>query len=257
MPSDVAQSELSTCGFSERKPCRGLSGAPSSPSGNAFGADFQASGDSPRVCVLVGSPRANGSSAALARCVARGVGRAGCTADLVLLADFAVAGCTGCGACECRGACALDPCERRAAAAGGLPGFASLLERLEEADALALVAPVYFSGPPSQLKAVLDRMQPLWAQRYLLKSRPPVPKEKRRPFDLLVVGNGGDPFGYDALVSCARSSLRMADFELRELHDFVADAAGRDAAWERRGEEAGFGLARSLRPGGWNTGLRI
>lgn len=221
-------------------------------SGPLSGGRAHAAG-APRVCVLAGSPRPNGSSTALARCVARGVERAGCAADLVLLADYTVAGCTGCGACECTGTCVLDADERRAEAAGGPPGFGTLFGRLEAADALALVAPVYFSGPPSQLKAVFDRMQPLWAQRYLLKSRPPVPKEKRRPLDLLVVGSGGDPFGYGALVSCARSSLRMADFELRELHDFVARAEGRGAAWERRGEEAGFELAKSLRPGGVNA----
>ena len=83
------------------------------------------------------------------------------------------------------------------------------------------MAPVYFSGPPSQLKAVLDRMQPLWCQRYLLGQRPVRPLECRRPLDLFVVGAGGDPFGHDALVSCARSSLRMADFELHAMHDLV------------------------------------
>ena len=100
-------------------------------------------------------------------------------------------------------------------------GFACLIKRLQAADALALVAPVYFSGPPSQLKAVLDRMQPLWCQRYLLGQRPVRPLECRRPLDLFVVGAGGDPFGHDALVSCARSSLRMADFELHATHDLV------------------------------------
>ena len=81
-------------------------------------------------------------------------------------------------------------------------------------------------GPACSMRArgpgaVLDRMQPLWCQRYLLGQRPVRPLECRRPLDLFVVGAGGDPFGHDALVSCARSSLRMADFELRVAHDLV------------------------------------
>ena len=171
----------------------------------------------PDVVVLVGSPRRCGNCARAATALARVLCEQGVQAEPLLLSDFEVGGCMGCGACEAMGACVLDAREGR----GARPGFASLQARLLAADALALVAPVYFSGPPSQLKAALDRMQPLWCQRYLLGRRPVLPPERRRPFDLLAVGAGGDPFGYEALVSCARSSLRMADFELREVHDLV------------------------------------
>ena len=170
-----------------------------------------------RVAVLVGSPRRHGACARFAAELEGALHAAGAVPELLLLSDYEVQGCVGCGACEATGACVLDARE----GAGGRPGFARLLKRLQAADALALVAPVYFSGPPSQLKAVLDRMQPLWCQRYLLGQRPVHPLECRRPLDLFVVGAGGDPFGHDALVSCARSSLRMADFELHVMHDLV------------------------------------
>ena len=139
--------------------------------------------------MLVGSPRKNGACARFAAELEDALHGSGAVAELLFLCDYEVLGCVGCGACERTGACVLDARE----GAGGRPGFACLLKRLQAADALALVAPVYFSGPPSQLKAVLDRMQPLWCQ----------------------------PFGYDALVGCARSSLRMADFELHAMHDLV------------------------------------
>lgn len=171
----------------------------------------------PRVGVLVGSPRRAGSCARLAGRLESCLREAGAQTTLMPLCDYEVGGCVGCGACEKTGACVLDARE-----GGGLrPGFARLLEQLLACDALALVAPVYFSGPPSQLKAVLDRMQPLWCRRYLLGTRPTLPLEARRPLHLFVVGAGGDPFGHDALVSCVRSSLRMADFELRVTRDLV------------------------------------
>ena len=178
--------------------------------------------EKPRALVLAASPRRGGTCAALAPHVAAGLRDAGCDACVRYLADYAPAGCTGCGACERTGACALDACELEGARGGGRPGFSALIRELEAADALALVAPVYFSGPPSQLKALFDRLQPFWAQRYVLGTRPSArPLGQRKPFDLVAVGTGKDPFGHEALVSCARSALRMLDFELHELRGAV------------------------------------
>lgn len=171
----------------------------------------------PRVGVLVGSPRRAGNCARFAARLEACLREAGADPALFPLPDYEVAGCTGCGACEKTGACVLGAREGR----GGRPGFSRLLEGLLACEALALVAPVYFSGPPSQLKAALDRMQPLWCRRYLLGTNPVLPAAARKPLHLFIVGAGGDPFGHDALVSCARSSLRMADFELAAAHDLV------------------------------------
>ena len=199
------------------------------------------------IAVLVGSPRPAGSCAALASFVARGVENADAHVELVRLTDYAFAGCVGCGACETTGACVFDA--REARQPQHRQGFLALYERLTRCDGLALVAPVYFSGPPSQLKALFDRMQPLWAQRYILGTRPPLPLEQRCPFDLFAVGAGGDPFGFDSLVTCARSSLRMANYELRAVHDCVGYRTGRiaDEAFERMAQEEGTRLVEAVR----------
>ncbi len=170
-----------------------------------------------RVGVLVGSPRRHACSARLAQALCESLERAGAAPRPLHIADYSVMPCVGCGACEASGACVLDARE----AACDAPGHAALREALLGCDALALVAPVYFSGPPSQLKAVLDRMQPFWCQRYLLRTRPALPLGARRPLGLLVLGGGGDPFGFDALRSCAHSALRMLDFELVSTLDAV------------------------------------
>ena len=101
----------------------------------------------PRVAVLVGSPRKNGACARFAAELEGALYGAGAEPELLLLSDYEVLGCVGCGACERTGACVLDARE----GAGGRPGFACLIKRLQAADALALVAPVYFSGPPAGL----------------------------------------------------------------------------------------------------------
>ena len=76
---------------------------------------------------------------------------------------------------------------------------------LEDADELIVAAPVYFAGPSSQLKAVLDRFQPYFWTRQ---------RARRRPCTLHVVGEGGDPHGFDPLVGCVRSAAAVAGFRL-------------------------------------------
>lgn len=222
--------------------------------------------DRPRVGVLVGSPR-RGNCERLSARVAEAVEAAGCEVRTALLREHDVAPCVGCGACERTGVCVLfareapgrdapaDPDVAARATSPRLtfprPGFLELLAWLDGLDGLALVAPVYFSGPPAQLKALLDRMQFLWARRYLMRCRPPLPGERRRPLLLVAVGGGGDPFGLDPLVTCVRSSLRMMDFELREScavigYRTAGSTAADDEGHERRACAAASAFGREV-----------
>ena len=156
--------------------------------------------------IIVGSPRTNGRSAHLANmlfetCIEE------CPDDELALAPVStlnVAGCTGCDACRGNiaklvefGEEALDddfaPCAID-------DDMQEIYELIDAADEITVVSPVYFAGPPSQLKALLDRLQPY----YWTNAR----AEEKRPAVLHVVGEGGDPHGFSALVSIvARHSL--------------------------------------------------
>lgn len=201
----------------------------------------------PAVLVLMGSPRRAGRCAACAEALARGASARGCEARVLRLPDLDVPGCTGCGACERTGECVIPG---ELARQGRRDGMALVLAALEEAQALALVSPVYFAGPPSQLKAVLDRLQPLWSRRYVLRTRPALPKESRKPALVVAVGAGGDPFGHGPLVECCRSALRMADYEAREACALIGPKDGEGRLAEEREAEswgaelAGLALAR-------------
>ena len=45
--------------------------------------------------------------------------------------------------------------------------------KLLAADAIIVASPMFFYGLSSQLKALIDRCQALWARRYILKQEPP------------------------------------------------------------------------------------
>ncbi len=98
--------------------------------------------------------------------------------------------------------------------------MSDLFELLDAADELIVVSPVYFSGPPAQFKALLDRLQPyFWARRSMREHGMRFPK--KRPLTLHVVGEGGDPHGFDPLVGIVRSAFACVGFRLAAVYDWV------------------------------------
>lgn len=180
--------------------------------------------------IVVGSPRVDGRSASLAddllyACIEE------CPDDAVSIVSVAstrVEPCRGCDACA-RVADDLPP-EREegdpltphpAIAASDAARHRCVIDddmpevraHLDAADELIVVSPVYFSGPPAQFKALLDRLQPYY--------RSDARTRVKRPMILHVVGEGGDPHGYDALVSTVMSAFGVAGFRLESIFDWV------------------------------------
>lgn len=165
-----------------------------------------------RRLVLSGSPFADGKTEKVAQYYYKKAQNQGETAELLCVSQLAVAGCRGCNACarflsdvSYSYQCIIQDDMQMAAS------------KLIWCDELVVVAPVFFSGSPSQLKALYDRLQPFFWHR--------ARGEKKRPFDLVVLGEGGDPYGYTAFVSEGQSALAMAGFKLRNVFDLVGRVA--------------------------------
>ena len=123
--------------------------------------------------IIMGSPRSYGRSAHLAEmlfeaCIDE------CPEDevyLVPVSELEIGPCIGCGGCS-----KLREFEIESDDAAGEPqtvqlhrcvfddDMAELYDLLLDADELVVVSPVYFSGAPSPMKALLDRMQPFFYQ---------------------------------------------------------------------------------------------
>lgn len=162
----------------------------------------------PRICIIMGSP-SKGSANRLAGLVEQGILEAGGQCDYFSVADHPVTGCIACDVCLKTGIC-FKSRDR-------FDDFYQLDEMLAVCDALVIVTPVYFAGPPSQLKAVYDRFQPHWSKRYIMGQ----PAPEKRPATMFVLGSGDDPFGYEPLVTITRSALNIAGFALGDIHDFI------------------------------------
>lgn len=186
--------------------------------------------------VLVGSPREGGRCAHLADAIFNA-----CIEDcpddgvsLVSVAGLEVVPCIGCDACKrtlsADDAAYPEPPEvddplrqmplvfksnASAHQCFRADGMRDVRLHLDAANRLILVAPLYFAGAPAQLKAVLDRLQPYyWSD---IRSR----TKKRRAFEVHVVGEGGNPYGFEPLVVTARSALGVAGFKLERVLDWT------------------------------------
>ena len=194
--------------------------------------------------IIVGSPRSNGRSAHLAEMLFE-ANIDECPEDelyLVPVSEVEIGPCIGCSACrkptkvmfksdsgeevaELRQRCVFDD------------DMQTLYDLLDEADELTVVSPIYFSGAPAPMKCVFDRLQPyFWVTQVKGREQaaegakntqgeldPAYVKHLRtkRPATLHVIGEGGDPHGFDPLVSEAKSALACAGFRLERVFDWV------------------------------------
>lgn len=210
--------------------------------------------------IIVGSPRTEGKSAMLAEllfetCIEE------CPEDEVFLAPVStldISGCSGCDWCRRRAAGEIDDdaldaadgdsCDMASSDEEHTPRHCRLRDDMDDvyplidaADELIVVSPVYFAGAPAQLKALLDRFQPyFWTKT----------RARKRPATLHVIGEGGDPHGFDPLVGVVRSSAAVAGFRLERVLDWVGKISDEGEITEEANEyEVAAAPVRLYAPG--------
>jgi len=106
---------------------------------------------------LAGSHRRGGNTETLLDWCLDAAQAEGATVIKFRLCDLDLHGCRACETCLRTGACVQrDDMDR-------------LYPHLRHADSIVLAAPVYFQGMPAVPKMMIDRCQPFWAIKYVLK----------------------------------------------------------------------------------------
>lgn len=164
---------------------------------------------SPRVLCIAGSPRRYGNSERLLDALIAGIEAEGGEAVRLVAKDANVSVCLGCNACSKDGRCIQHD------------GMDAVFAEFDAADAIAVATPVFFATVPAVLKTLIDRCQPYWVRRYILKEPRPAAK---RPGAVLIVGGGGDPFGS----ACALSPIASVFAVLSVAPDRVLEVVGPD-----------------------------
>jgi multimeric flavodoxin WrbA len=139
---------------------------------------------------IAGSPRRGGNSDRLLTACLESAREAGIRTERLVAADLAIGPCRGCNACSKTGECIQRD------------SMTGVYRSIDAADGILVASPVFFAGVPAQLKALIDRLQPYWARRFVLGE----PLVRRRPGGIVLVRGGGDPYG----AGCAEGTLRSA-----------------------------------------------
>ena len=210
--------------------------------------------NAPLALILIGSPR-RGITVQVADRVRAGLEEAGVAGVIFSLAQHRIKPCIECDLCLRTG----KDCFQTGSDGDDMDELDRLLD---DADLLVLATPLFFAGPPSQLKAAFDRFQPRWSRRYL-HGEPP---RAKRPAHLLLTGTGDDPYGQEAAITIARSGLAVAGFRIPQAIIYLMPGSeatagavpplGADIAQAARALGRQIApLAFASREGSWSMGM--
>lgn len=136
-------------------------------------------GSSMNLLVISGSRNPNGRTASAADALIDGVRSAGGTGEKVFLPHLNVAHCRQCedsgwGTCKAEGKCVIAD------------DFASIVDKIADADAVAFATPVYYGDLSESLRAFLDRLR-----RTCEHENGKAKVEGKRAVGICVAGGGG------------------------------------------------------------------
>lgn len=117
---------------------------------------------------LAGSARRGGNTETLLDWCLGAAREEGAVVVKFALSDLDLHGCRACDACRDTGVCIQKD------------DMEMLYPYLRNADSIVIAAPTYFMGVPAVPKMVIDRCQPLWVLRYVLKEPIAVPGSPER-----------------------------------------------------------------------------
>ncbi len=154
-----------------------------------------------KVLGIQGSPCANGTTARLLDAALEGAVAAGATVEKLDLASARIEPCRACDDCGSGNGCVMkgDDMDR-------------VYRLIREVDGIALASPIYFMGVTAQAKAVIDRCQCFWVEKFVEKRTPY--EGKRRPKGLFLSCAGSSkPSMFEPSLHVVRSFFAALDYE--------------------------------------------
>ena len=167
-----------------------------------------------KVLGLNGSPRKQWNTATLLNKALAGAASQGAETELIHLYDLAFKGCISCFACKTKGGKSYGRCAVK-------DDLAPIFEQIEEADAIILGSPIYFSSVSGEMRSFMERLM----FPYLSYTNPPqslFPKRIKVGFiyTMNIPEEKMIESGYDQILSRNEQGLRMLFGEVERLYSF-------------------------------------
>lgn len=167
-----------------------------------------------KIAAFQGSPRAEGNSELLLREALRAIDETGHEIRLFKLNLMKIKPCQDCGGCDQTGICIIRD------------DMDEIYQAVREADRIVLASPVFFFGLSAQAKAMIDRCQTFWCEKYLLKKPIPEGPYGRKGL-LILVGGMKKEVGIQCSEATARAFFRTASVPENDTLGFLSvDAKG-------------------------------
>jgi multimeric flavodoxin WrbA len=136
-----------------------------------------------KILAVSSSPRRGGNSETMLDAAAEAARAAGAEVEKIVLRDLGFKPCLNCGGCSKTGRCVLDD------------EYSELNGKIRGVDRLVLASPIYMGSLSAQMKCLVDRGQPFWAERFLLRREPEERGRERRALFICCGGfRKGDKF---------------------------------------------------------------
>lgn len=167
-----------------------------------------------KIAAFLGSPRAQGNTELLLNEALGAAREAGHETRVFNLNTMNIKPCQNCGGCEETGCCIVDD------------DMNKIYTAIREADRIILASPIFFFGLSAQAKAMVDRCQAFWCDKYLLKRSIPAGPHGRKGL-LLLVGGMKKEIGIQCSEASAKAFFRTVSVPEHETLAFLGvDAKG-------------------------------
>jgi multimeric flavodoxin WrbA len=167
-----------------------------------------------KVVAFLGSPRKNGNTELLLKETIRGIEESGHTVETYNLNLMKIKPCQDCGGCNEEGKCIVQD------------DMDIIYDAIRSADRIILASPIFFFAMSAQTKAMIDRCQSFWCEKYLLKKPLEGGKYGRKGL-LLLVGGMKKEIGIECSGASAKAFFRTISVPEHSVLSFTGvDAKG-------------------------------
>lgn len=161
-----------------------------------------------RIVAFLGSPRKDGNTELLLKETIRGIEDSGLVVRTFNLNLLNIQPCQDCGDCDETGECIVND------------DMEQIYNAIRTSDRIILASPIFFFALSAQTKAMIDRCQSFWCEKYLLKRPLPEGEFKRKGL-LLLVGGMKKEIGKECAETCAKAFFRTISVSEHNVLSFL------------------------------------
>jgi multimeric flavodoxin WrbA len=154
-----------------------------------------------KVLGILGSPRRGGNSEVLLDKALEGARSAGHDTEKVVLNELKFVSCQECGSCDKTGKCVVND------------DMQTIYKKLDKTQVVILASPIFFGSLSAQVKAMIDRHQCCWVDKYVLEKD--THRRTKEGYLFLVSATNRENFFKNA-ESIVRNFFAVSNIEFKE-----------------------------------------